>query len=102
LPQGPEERPEEAIMFDLERLKSLSDITRVQAHDRPGEIAQVFEDRVTTFAELDTRASRIANGLAALGVKPQARIGYIGMNSDRYFEVISRPLETLGLLASPP
>ncbi len=75
-------------MFDLERVKSLSDITRVQAHDRPTEIAQVFEGRVTTFADLDTRASRIANGLAALGVRPQARIGYIGMNSDRYFEVV--------------
>jgi fatty-acyl-CoA synthase len=75
-------------MFDLDALKSLADITRVQAAKRPDAIAHVFEDRTTTFAQLDDRASRIANGLIALGVKPQARIGYIGMNSDRFFETV--------------
>jgi len=75
-------------MFDLDVLKSCADITRQQARERPDAVAHVFEDRTTTFAELDRRASRIANGLAALGVKPQARVGYIGMNSDRFFEVV--------------
>ncbi len=75
-------------MFDLDAIKTCADITRSQAKARPGEIAQVFEDRRTSFADLDTRASQIANGLIAMGVKPQARIGYIGMNSDRFFEAV--------------
>ena len=75
-------------MFDLAAMKSLGDITRVQARVRPDAIAHVFEDRTTTFAELDKRASQIANGLIAMGVKPQTRVGYIGMNSDRFFEVV--------------
>lgn len=75
-------------MFDLDSMHSLADITRLQAKARPGEIAHVFEDRVTSFADLDVRASRIANGLIALGLKPHARVGYVGMNSDRFFETV--------------
>ncbi len=75
-------------MFDLDAIKTCADITRSQAKTRPGDIAQVFEDRRTSFGELDARASRIANGLIGLGLKPQARIGYIGMNSDRFFEAV--------------
>jgi len=75
-------------MFDLDAIKTLADITRSQAKVRPGEIAQVFEDRRTSFGDLDTRASQVANGLIAMGIKPQARIGYIGMNSDLFFETV--------------
>lgn len=73
-------------MFDFSDLEVLADLTRQQARRRPDKTAQIFEGRTTTFAELDARASRIANGLIALGAKPQARAGYIGMNSDRFFE----------------
>jgi acyl-CoA synthetase (AMP-forming)/AMP-acid ligase II len=75
-------------MFDFSDLKVLADLTRQQASRRPDDIAHVFEDRTTTFGELDVRASRIANGLLAAGVKPQSRIGYVGMNSDCFFEVV--------------
>lgn len=75
-------------MFDLDAIRSLSDVTRVHARLRPDAVAHVFEDRTTHFGELDARASRIANGLIGLGLKPQTRIGYIGMNSDRFFEVV--------------
>jgi acyl-CoA synthetase (AMP-forming)/AMP-acid ligase II len=75
-------------MFDFTDLKSLADLTRQQARRRSGQPAHVFEDRTTTFGELDARASRIANGLLADGVAPHARVGYIGMNSDRFFEVV--------------
>jgi hypothetical protein len=50
--------------------------------------AQIFGGRVTTYAELDRHASRVANGLIALGAAPQARIGYLGKNSDLYFELL--------------
>ncbi len=75
-------------MFDLDALKTCADLTRHQAKLRPDAVAQIFEDRTTTFAELDVRANQIANGLIALGAGPQARIGYIGLNSDRFFETV--------------
>jgi acyl-CoA synthetase (AMP-forming)/AMP-acid ligase II len=75
-------------MFDLDVLKSCADIIRHQAKSRPDGIAHIFEDRTTTFGQLDARASQIANGVIALGIKPQSRVGYIGLNSDRFFEVV--------------
>ncbi len=75
-------------MFDFSDLHVLADLTRQQARRRASDTAHIFEDRTTTFGELDERASRIANGLIAAGIGPQARVGYIGMNSDRFFEVV--------------
>jgi acyl-CoA synthetase (AMP-forming)/AMP-acid ligase II len=75
-------------MFDLDAIKTCADITRAQAKVRPDEVAVVFEDRTASFGDLDSRASRIANGLIALGCNPHSRVGYIGMNSDRFFEAV--------------
>jgi acyl-CoA synthetase (AMP-forming)/AMP-acid ligase II len=75
-------------MYDFSRLKSVADITRVHAEDRPDAIALDFSDRLTTYGELDARASCVAQGLIALGQQPGARIGYLGKNVDRYFEVL--------------
>jgi len=78
----------EPAMFDLARLHSLADITRLQRAERPDAIAQIFEGRETTFETLDRRASRIANALSAEGLAPQARVAFLGKNSDRFFELV--------------
>ncbi len=75
-------------MFDHEHIKSVADISRYQARANGGAIAQVFEDRTTTYAELDERANRVAQGLIGEGMKPDTRIGFIGKSSDRYFEML--------------
>jgi len=75
-------------MFDFSRLQSVADISRVHAKDRPDAVALDFRDRTTTYAELDHRTNRVAQGLIGLGQKPGARIGYLGKNCDRYFEVL--------------
>lgn len=75
-------------MFNLDRLKSLADITREQARARPDATALIFEGRHTRFDELDARASQVANGLAALGLKPDSRLAYLGKNSDRFYELL--------------
>ncbi|HEY2068621.1 MAG TPA: long-chain-fatty-acid--CoA ligase [Rhizomicrobium sp.] len=75
-------------MFDFSRLKSVADIPRVQAADRPDAIALDFNDRTTNYAQLDERTSRVAQGLIAGGAAPGARTGYLGKNTDRYFEVL--------------
>jgi acyl-CoA synthetase (AMP-forming)/AMP-acid ligase II len=75
-------------MFDFSRLKSVADITRVHAAERPDAVALDFRDEVTTYRELDERASRVAQGLIALGQKPGTRIGFLGKNTAQYFEVL--------------
>jgi len=74
--------------FDFSRLKSVADISRIHAAERPHATALDFNDRITTYKQLDSRASQVANGLIALGQKPDARVGYLGKNTDRYFEVL--------------
>jgi acyl-CoA synthetase (AMP-forming)/AMP-acid ligase II len=75
-------------MFDFSRLESVADIPRIHAKERPNAVALDFNDRVTTYAELDSRTSRVAQGLIAAGAAPGARVGYLGKNIDRYFEVL--------------
>lgn len=68
-------------------INAVADIVRVQARLRPDSVAQVFEDRRTTYAELDVHTSRVAQGLIADNCGKGTRIGYIGKGSDFYFEV---------------
>ena len=70
------------------RIESLADVVRAHARTRGDKVALVCEGRETTFADLDRRASRIANGLIAAGVEPQARVAYLDKNSDLFFEVM--------------
>jgi fatty-acyl-CoA synthase len=75
-------------MYDFNGLNVLADIPRQQAKKRGNSTAMHFQGRETSYAALDTRTSQVANGLIALRQKPQARIGYMGMNSDVFFEVL--------------
>ena len=69
--------------------KSLADIPRQQAKERGNSTAHASSRAARRrYAALDTHTSQVANGLIALGQKPQARIGYMGMNSDIFFEVL--------------
>jgi acyl-CoA synthetase (AMP-forming)/AMP-acid ligase II len=74
-------------MFDFETTRHVVDVTRVHAKSRPNDVAMTMNGRVTTFAQLDEAASRVANALIAMGVKPDDRVGVYGANSDRYMEV---------------
>ncbi|MEO9190705.1 MAG: AMP-binding protein [Acetobacteraceae bacterium] len=72
----------------FEDARGLADLFRAQARARPDATAQVFGERVSTYAMLDRRASQVANRLIALGARPGTRIGYLGKNSDLYFELL--------------
>jgi acyl-CoA synthetase (AMP-forming)/AMP-acid ligase II len=75
-------------LYDFSGLKVLADIPRQQAKARGNATALVYQGRETNFTTFDKYTSQVANGLIALGQKPQARIGYMGKNSDAYFEVL--------------
>ena len=70
------------------QLANLADMVRDRARTRGNAVVYEFEGRQTTFAEFDTRTNRVARALIALGVKPGARIAYLGKNSDLYFELL--------------
>ena len=76
-------------MIALDQLSCVADISRYQAKINANRVAQIFEGRETTYAKLDEMASQIANGLIKEGCKPNTRIGYLGKNSDYFFEVMS-------------
>ncbi|WGI26272.1 amino acid adenylation domain-containing protein [Halomonas alkaliantarctica] len=61
-----------------------------QAASTPEATALIFEDQHLSYAELNTRANRLAHYLIGLGVKPETRVG-IGM--ERSLEMV------VGLLA---
>ena len=68
--------------------QTLADLSRAQAErlgDRP---ALIFEERVTSYAELDARASRTAQALLGLGLEPGARVAFLGHDSDVAFEFV--------------
>ena len=75
-------------MGQFDDIHVLADIPRIQARVQPRTTAQIFRDRATNYAELDRRANQVANGLIALACRPGTRIGYLGKNSDLYFELL--------------
>jgi long-chain acyl-CoA synthetase len=69
-------------------MTGLADIVRQHAVKRPDTAALVHAGRATSYAELDRAASRVANGLLAEGIKPQARVAHLDKSSDIFFELL--------------
>ncbi len=69
-------------------INGLADIVRVHARERPETAAIVCNGRATSYADLDRAASRVANGLIADGIRPQARIAHLDKSSDIFFELL--------------
>lgn len=75
-------------MIDTKSMPHLADISRHQAKLYGDKTAISFEGRETSFKELNQRASQVANGLIAAGVKPGDRVAYLGKNLDVYYEML--------------
>ena len=72
-----------AINVDL-----VGDLITVHAEGNPDKPAMVFDDIVTTYAELEEHACQVANGFKDCGIKRGARIAYLGKNTDSYYELM--------------
>ena len=68
--------------------ESFCDVVREHARAQGNIIAFTYGDEDITFAELDEGANRVANGLAALGVRPGERVAFLGKNHPFYFEAL--------------
>ncbi len=72
-------------MINLADITSVADVPRLQARLRPNAEAIWFEERVTTFGELDRASSQCANALLAQGLQPGDRVGVLARNIDDFF-----------------
>ena len=85
-------------MSDFEYERPLADLYRHRAEVQGGAVAQIFGERQTTFSELNSGANRVAQGLMAEGCKPDSRVGFMGKNSDLYFELFGGTLKAKSVL----
>ncbi len=74
--------------MNFEYLTTLSHAVRHFAHARPDTVAYSFEGRKTTYQQFDRNTDSVAQALMASGVQQGDRIGYVGKNSDHYFELL--------------
>jgi acyl-CoA synthetase (AMP-forming)/AMP-acid ligase II len=73
---------------DVNEIETLAELPRFHARHRPDKTAFIFEDRVTSYAEFDRQASRVANGLLAEGLTRGSRVGFLDKNSDLFYQVV--------------
>ena len=65
--------------------KTLQENFRWRVEKSPNSIAHKFMDRETSFSELDLLSNKVANGIIDEGCKKDARVAYLGKNSDYFF-----------------
>jgi long-chain acyl-CoA synthetase len=68
-------------------MPTVADIVRHHGRTRPDRVALYFEGQSVSYGELDRRANRVAQGLIAAGIKPQARIAILAKNDLAFFEL---------------
>ena len=66
--------------------KTMVEIFRWRVDRSGNDVAHKFEEKETTFKELDSFSNQVAQGLIAEGCKPDSRVAYLGKNSDIFFE----------------
>ncbi len=81
-------------------MTSLAELIETQAGELGERPFLYFEDRVVSFAELDRRVNRIANGLAGLGVGPGVGVSIMMPNSPEWIFVYFAT-QKLGAYAVP-
>jgi acyl-CoA synthetase (AMP-forming)/AMP-acid ligase II len=69
-------------------LRTMAGLIDRQAEERGDAVAIRFNDRSTTFRELDEVSNRIANALISEGLQPGDRIAIFAKNSDQYLALI--------------
>jgi acyl-CoA synthetase (AMP-forming)/AMP-acid ligase II len=70
------------------RNQGIGSWTLRRARMSPGRVAIVYESREWTYAQLHERATRLARGLADLGVRHRDRVAYLGPNHPTFVEAL--------------
>lgn len=72
----------------IAQVRTLGDLLSFHARERGDREVFLYEGRRTTYARFDRHATQVANGLNALGVANGARVGFLGKNSDLFYELV--------------
>ncbi len=70
------------------QMVGLGDIVRTHAAGQSEAVALVHEGRPTTYGELNRAANKVAQGLIAERIRPQARVAHLDKSSDLFFELL--------------
>ena len=57
--------------------KNLADLFRWRVAESGEDVAHKFIDKETTYAELDSYANKVAQGLISLDCKPDSRVAFL-------------------------
>jgi acyl-CoA synthetase (AMP-forming)/AMP-acid ligase II len=66
----------------------LADLLRDHARERPDATALIYGDSRLTFAQLNERANRVAQGLRDAGVKEGSRVAHLDQNAPECVELL--------------
>lgn len=69
-------------------IATLGDIPDLHAARSPMLPALLFAGRETSYGELARRSNRVANGLLALGLAKGSRVGLLGFDSEKSYELL--------------
>ena len=84
----------------MSQLLTLSDAIASHARVQPDKVGTRDSKRALTFADWNNRASRLANGLLALGLKKGDRVVLLAYNCIEWMEIYVA-LARAGLVAVP-
>lgn len=73
--------------MDNRNERTLAARSALHAGRRPDHPAVVCEDRTLTYGELHRHSNRTAHALLAAGLRPGARVGYLGQESEHYYDI---------------
>lgn len=84
----------------LSSTRTLGNLIRRQALDKPRKEALLFEQRATTYRELDELSNRVGNGLVGDGLGAGSRVAVIDKNSDLFFQILFGSTKTAVVFVS--
>ena len=67
---------------------NLGNVVRFWSYWNPDGASAIVGDATVTWAELHERTSRLANGLAGLGIRAGERVGILSGNCLEYLELV--------------
>lgn len=69
-------------------VRTLGDLLSFHARERGEREVFLYEGRRSTWSDFDTHVSQVANGLVTLGIAKGVRVGFLGKNSDLFYELV--------------
>ena len=71
----------------FDQVSLLHEFLELHSTRLPNKVAMIYEDRQTTYAEMEERANKQANKMLEAGIKAGDRIAILAKNIDRFFEL---------------